>query len=74
MIIRNLATNTDTTGTGTFTVIAASPASISYQFSDADTMIGTNTALIIEAAFPAGSGSLAGRVVYDPVPFPFTPI
>lgn len=73
MVIRNLATNTDTTGTGTFTVTTANPAVISYQFSDADTMVATSVQLIVEAVFPAGGGSLSGKAIYDPVPFTFTP-
>lgn len=71
MVIRNLATGTDTNGTGTFTITTPSPAVITYQFSDTDTMVGTNTELIIKATFPGAGGGIA---VYDPIPFPFTPI
>lgn len=74
MIIRNLATNTDTTGTGTFAITTANPAVITYQFSVADTNVATSTELIIEATFPAGSGSLSGNGIYDPVQFTFTPV
>ena len=69
MIIRNLANNTDTTGTGTFTVTTTNPAVITYQFSDADTLAGTNCNLIVKANFP---GPPAGVAVYDPISFTFT--
>ena len=69
MIIRNLATNTDTTGTGTFAVTTSNPALITYQFSDADTLVGTACSLFVEAVFPGGGG---GKAVYDPISFTFT--
>jgi hypothetical protein len=69
MVIRNLATNTDTTGTGTFAITTSTPAVVTYQFSDADTLVGTNTNLIVEATFPGAGG---GNAVYDPISFPFT--
>lgn len=69
MIIRNLSTGLDTTGTGTFSIVTYSPAVINYQFSDADTRIGTTTNLFIEATFPNPGGGLA---VYDPISFAFT--
>ena len=74
MIIRNTATNTDTIGTGTFANLVANPASISYQFSVADTNVATSTQLIIKATFPAGGGNLSGTAIYDPVPFVFTAV
>ena len=70
MVIRNLSAATDQTGTGTFTVVTTNPALVSYQFSDADTMFGTNCELFIEAIFPGAGG---GKAIYDPIPFTFTP-
>jgi hypothetical protein len=72
MVIRNLATNIDTTGTGTFGITTSNPAVITYQFSDADTQIATNVNLFIKANFPAASPSLAGVAIYDPIAFTFT--
>lgn len=69
MLIRNLATNTDTTGTGVFTITTATPAVITYQFSDADTLIGTNVNLFVKASFP---GPPSGVAIYDPISFTFT--
>lgn len=71
MVIRDLSQGRDTTGTGTFSIVTYSPAVINYQFSDADTLVGTNTELIIEAIFPGVGG---GKAVYDPIVFPFTAI
>ena len=69
MVIRDLARNQDTAGTGTFAIVTASPAVVSYQFSDADTLVGTNTELFVEAIVPGVGG---GKIVYDPIAFPFT--
>ncbi len=69
MSIRNLASNTDTVGTGTFTITTANPAVITYQFSDADTLVGTNVNLFVEATF---SGLGGGVAIYDGIPWTFT--
>jgi hypothetical protein len=69
MVIHNLADSTDTVGTGTFTITTISPAVITYQFSDADTLVGLSTNLFVKAVFPGAGG---GTALYDPVAFVFT--
>lgn len=71
MIIRDTVAKVDTTGTGTFVVTGSNPASVTYQFSDADTLVGASCQLIIEAIFPGTGG---GKAVYDPIAFNFTAI
>lgn len=69
MVIRNLANNTDTAGTGVFTITTSNPAVVTYQFTDADTLVGTNVNLFVEAVFPGAGG---GKAIYDPIAFTFT--
>ncbi len=63
------SSGTDVTGTGTFTVVTSNPAVVTYQFSDADTLVGQNVSLFVEAVFPGTGG---GKAVYDPIAFTFT--
>ena len=67
MVIRS--GNVDTNGTGTFAITTSNPALITYQFTDADTLVGTGCNLFVEAVFPGAGG---GKAVYDPIAFTFT--
>jgi hypothetical protein len=59
----------DTVGTGTFAIVTASPAIVTYTPSAADVANVFNGELIVKAAFAAGS-----IAVYDPIPFVVTAI
>lgn len=73
MILRNVgvAPPTDTTGTGTFVIITASPAVITYQFSTGDVASAGSFELVVKAVFGGAGG---GTAVYDPVAFTITQI
>lgn len=66
MIFHNTAVSpaTDTTGTGTFAVVTANPAVVTYTFSTADVAAAFNGQLFVKAVFVAG-----GTAVYDPISF-----
>ncbi len=73
MILRNVgvAPPTDAAGTGTFAIVTASPAVITYQFSSGDVASAGSFELIVKAVFPGGGG---GTAVYDPVAFAITQV
>lgn len=68
MVLRNTGTGSDTNGTGTFVILNASPAVVSYAFSSGDVTTAANYQLIIKATFPTGIK------VYDPILFTLTAI
>ncbi len=65
----DLQPNTDTPGTGTFTIVTANPAVITYQFSPGDVATAGTYSIFIKATFPNPGGGIA---VYDPIPFTLT--
>jgi hypothetical protein len=68
LILRNLGTTSDTTGTGTFVIVNANPAIVTYAFSSSDVATAGSYLLILKVTFPSG------LKVYDPVPFTLTAI
>lgn len=68
LVIRNTSNNTDANGTGTFAILNANPAVVTYSFSSGDVTTAGNYQLIIKATYPSGTK------VFDPVPFTITAI
>lgn len=67
--MRNTAVSpaADTTGTGTFAIVTANPAVVTYTFSAADVAQSFSGQLIIQAQFTP-----SGLAIYDPVNFVIT--
>lgn len=61
--------NTDTNGTGVFTITTPNPAVVTYQFSSTDVSTAGSYLLFIKATFPGAGGGVA---VYDPIAFVLT--
>lgn len=68
LVIRNTGNNSDANGTGTFVVVNAYPALITYTFSSADVTTAGTYQLIFKATFPSGVK------IFDPIPFTLTTI
>ncbi len=68
MVLRNTGTNSDSNGTGTFVIVNANPAIITYAFSSGDVTTAGSYQLIVKATFPSGVK------IYDPISFTLTTI
>lgn len=66
MILRNtgVAPASDTIGTGTFAIVTASPAVITYTLSASDVASVWTGSLLVKAVFSGG-----GIAIYDAIPF-----
>src|SRR5438094_8951020 len=68
MVLRNTGLGSDTNGTGTFAIVSANPAIVTYSFSSGDVTTAGSYSLIVKAVFASGTK------IYDGVPFTITEI
>lgn len=79
LIMKNtsISPSQETTGTGTFAIVTANPAQITYQFSAQDVSNPGNYQLQLKITFPAGTaggGAAGGVKLYDAFPFVVTQV